>query len=81
MSVSSCSVAVRDVHGYAYVRERFPETFIYRSVDIPDNPVCVSTECWLVADVTCYLNHPACSAEGVLSASCIKAKFSSIHTR
>ncbi|GHJ87186.1 hypothetical protein NliqN6_3588 [Naganishia liquefaciens] len=31
-------VAVRDVHGYAYVRERFPETFIYRSVDIPDNP-------------------------------------------
>ena len=54
MSVSSCSVAVRDVHGYAYVRERFPETFIYRSVDIPDNPVCVSTECWLVADVTCH---------------------------
>jgi hypothetical protein len=33
------SVAVRDVQGYAYVRERFPDRFIYRSLDIPDNPV------------------------------------------
>ncbi|KAJ9113550.1 hypothetical protein QFC20_001901 [Naganishia adeliensis] len=31
-------VAVRDVQGYAYVRERFPDRFIYRSLDIPDNP-------------------------------------------
>lgn len=37
------SVAVRDVHGYAYVRERFPSKFTYKVIDIPDNPVSPST--------------------------------------
>ncbi|KAI5453387.1 hypothetical protein NCC49_005866 [Naganishia albida] len=51
-------VAVRDVQGYAYVRERFPELFVYRSLDIPDNPNTifikdvVDTTRWMVQAVS-----------------------------